>query len=69
VFDTRPPFPVSFEKQVGASMSNEDEKPMTEDQATDLKVTTKLKKQGYENGLSKAEADKRIKEVKKTSSG
>jgi hypothetical protein len=40
-------------------MSNEDEKPMTEDQATDLKVTTKLKKQAYENGLSKAEADKR----------
>jgi hypothetical protein len=30
---------------------------MTEDQATDLKVTTKLKKQAYENGLSKAEAD------------
>jgi hypothetical protein len=43
-------FPLSFEKQVGASMSNEDEKPVTEDQATDLKVTTKLK------------ADKRIKE-------
>jgi hypothetical protein len=46
-------------------MSNEDEKSMTEDQATDLKVATKLKKQGYENGLSKAEADKRIKEIKK----
>jgi hypothetical protein len=59
------PSPVSFEKQLGASMSNEDEKPMTEDQATDLKVATTLKKQGYENALSKAEADKRIKEVKK----
>ena len=38
-------------------MSKDDEKPMTEDQATDLKVSTKLKKQRYEDGLSKAEAE------------
>jgi hypothetical protein len=45
-------------------MPSDDEKPMTEDQAADLKVTTKLKNQQYESGLSKAEADKRIKEIK-----
>ena len=37
----------------GASMSNDDHNPMTEHQATDLKVTAKLKRRRYEPGLSK----------------
>ncbi len=40
----------------GAAMSNDDHKPMTEDQARDLKVTAKLKRQEMpcraRNGLS-----------------
>ena len=44
-------------------MSNDNEKPMTEDQVTDLKVATKLKKEPYEGELSEAEADKRLKEI------
>jgi hypothetical protein len=46
-------------------MSDDREEPMTEDQSTDLKVATKLKKQEYHDGLSKAEAAKRIEEAKR----
>jgi hypothetical protein len=48
-------------------MPRGDQNPMSEDQASALKVVTKLKKQPYEPNLSEAEANKRFQEVRSVS--
>jgi hypothetical protein len=50
-------------------MTNDDNKPMTEDQATELKVSAKLKRRKYEPRLSKAEAGKCVEETKREREG
>jgi hypothetical protein len=50
-------------------MPRRDQNPMSEDQASTLKVVTKLNRKPYEPNLSEAEADKRIQEIEQSGSG
>jgi hypothetical protein len=53
----------------GAATTNDDNKPMTEDQATELKLSAKLQRRKYEPRLSKAEAGKCVEETKREREG